>query len=124
MTLVLRNFSIVTRYSLKFTLCSLLIVKSLINRCKISSLLVAEVARCKTSLATCSNFAHYSLQKLLVARNHSLVVAEVACCKKSLVTCCGSRVTFCNFIKKRLQHKYFQKIFGHVFCRTSANGCF
>ena len=47
-----RNFSLVTRYSLKFTRCSLLVVKSLVTRCKIRSLLVAEVARCKKSLVT------------------------------------------------------------------------
>ena len=65
-----RNFSLITRYSLKFTRCSLLVVKSLVTRCKIRSLLVAEVARCK---------------------NHSLLVAEVARCKKSLVTRCKIR---------------------------------
>ena len=43
-----RNFSLVARYSLKFTRCSLLVVKS----------------------------TRYSLQKLLVAKNHSLIVAK------------------------------------------------
>ena len=65
-----RNFSLVARYSLKFTRCSLLVVKSLVTRCKIRSLLVAE---------------------LLVAKNYSLLVAEVARCKKSLVTRCKFR---------------------------------
>ena len=46
-----RNFSLVPRYSLKFTRCSLLVVKSLVDRCKICL--------------------------LLVAKNHSLLVAEV-----------------------------------------------
>ena len=64
---VRRNFSLVACYSFKFTCCSLLVVKSLVTRCKIRSLLVAEVA---------------------VARNHSLLVAEVALCKKALVTRC------------------------------------
>ena len=41
-----------SRYSLKFTPCSLLVVKSLVTRCKIHSLLVAEVAFCKKLLAT------------------------------------------------------------------------
>ena len=56
------NFSFVARYSLKFTRCSLLIVKSLVTCCKICSLLVAEVAPCKKSLVTrCRNS---SLQKI------------------------------------------------------------
>ena len=50
------NFSLVVRYSLKFTRCSLLILKSLVARYKICSLLVEEVARCKKSLVTrCRN---------------------------------------------------------------------
>ena len=61
----MRNFSLVACYSLKFTRCSLLVVKSLVTRCKIRS--------------------------LLVAKNHSLLVAEVARCKKSLVTRCKIR---------------------------------
>ena len=68
-----RNFSFVTRYSLKFTRCLLLVVKSLVTRCKICSLLLAEVARCKNSLVTrCKIFARYSLQKLLVGKIRSL----------------------------------------------------
>ena len=47
------NFILVARYSLKFTRCSLVVVKSLFTRCRISSFLVAEVARCKNSLVTC-----------------------------------------------------------------------
>ena len=38
-----RNFSFVARYSLKFIRSSLLVVKSLVTRCKIRLLLVAEV---------------------------------------------------------------------------------
>ena len=72
-----RNFSFVTRYSLKFTRCLLLVVKSLVTRCKIRSLLVVEVARCKKSLVTCCKI-------------RLLLVAEVARCKKSLVTRCRS----------------------------------
>ena len=78
-----RNFSLVARYSLKFTRCSLLVVKSLVTRCKIRSLLVAEVARCKKSLVTrCKN--------ALVARCEIplLLVAKVASSKKSLVSRC------------------------------------
>ena len=59
-----RNFSLVARYSLKFTRCSLLVAK----------------------------FTRYSLQKFLVAKNHSLLVAEVALCKKWLVTRCKIRL--------------------------------
>ena len=73
-----RNFSLVARYSLKFTRCLLLVVKSLVTRCKIRSLLVVEVARCKKSLVTCCKI-------------RSLLVAEVARCKKSLVTRCKIR---------------------------------
>ena len=88
------NFSLAARYSLKFTPCLLLVVKSLVTCCKIHSLLVAEVIRCKNLLITrcrsCSlqKITRYSLQKLLVANIHSLLVAEVACSKNSLVTRC------------------------------------
>ena len=61
-----RNFSLVARYSLKFT-CSFLLV-------------------------AIAKYAHYLLQKLLVAKYHSLLVAEVARCKKSFVTCCKIRL--------------------------------
>ena len=84
-----RNFSLVPRYSLKFTRCLLLVVKSLATRfnirsllvAKINSLLVAEVARCKIHSLLVAKFACYSLQKLFVAKIHSLLVAEVARCK-------------------------------------------
>ena len=68
-----RNFSLVARNLLKFTRCSLLVIKSLVTRCKICSLLVAEVLCCKKSLVT--------RRKI-----RSLLVAEVALCKKPLVT--------------------------------------
>ena len=88
--LLRRNFSLVARYSSKFTRCSLLVVKSLVTRSKIRSLLVVEVARCKNCSLLVAKSTRYSLQKLLVAKNHSLLVAEVARCKKSLVTRCRS----------------------------------
>ena len=74
-----RNFSLATRYSLKFTRCSLLVVKSLVTRCRSYSL---------------QNFTRYSLQKLLVEKNllvtrckiRSLLIAGIARCKKSLDT--------------------------------------
>ena len=62
-----RNFSLVAHYSLKFSRCSLLVVKSL--------LLVVK-------------FVRYSLQNSLVGKIHLLLVAEVACCKESVVTHC------------------------------------
>ena len=73
-----RNFSLVVHYSFKFIRCSLLVVKSLVTRCKIRSLLDAEVARCKKSLVTCW-------------KSCSLLVAEVVRCNKSLVTRCKIR---------------------------------
>ena len=93
-----RNFSLVTRYSMKFTRCSLLVVKSLVTYCKIRSLLVAEVVRCKKSLVICCKICLLLVaevarcKKSLVTRSkiRSLLVAEVARCKKSLVTRCRS----------------------------------
>ena len=76
--LLRRNFSLVARYSLKFTRCSLLVVKSLVTRSKIRSLLVVEVARCKNCSLLVAKSTRYSLQKLLVAKNHSLLVAKFA----------------------------------------------
>ena len=46
------NFLLVAHYSLKFTRCSLLLVKSLVIRCKICLLLVAKAALCKKLLVT------------------------------------------------------------------------
>ena len=107
-----RNFSFVTHYSLKFTRCSLLVVKLLVTCCKIRSLLVAEVARYKKSLVTCCKIrsllvrevAHSKrslvtcckirsllIAEVLVAKNHSLLITEVARFKKTLVTCCKIR---------------------------------
>ena len=73
-----RNFFLVSRSSLKFSLCLVLFVKPLITRFKIRSLLVAEVARCQISLFTRSKI-------------RSLLVAKVAHCKASLVTRCKIR---------------------------------
>ena len=86
-----RNFSLVARYSLKFTRCSLFVVKSLLFIAKFAcyslqkllvaknhSLLVAEVARCKNQSLLVAKFTRYSLHKLLVAKNHSLLIAKFA----------------------------------------------
>ena len=95
-----RNFSFVTRYSLKFTRCLLLVVKSLVTRCKIRPLLVA-----KNHSLPVAKFARYSLQKLLVAKNHSLLVAKFAryslqkitrySLQNSLVTCRKTSLLSC-----------------------------
>ena len=58
----------------------------LVTRCKIRSLLVAEVARCKKSLVTCCKKSLVTSCKI-----RSLRDAEVALCKKSIVTCCEIR---------------------------------
>ena len=107
-----RNFSLVAPYSLKFTRCSLLVVKSLVTRGKIRSLLVAEVARSKKSLVTRSKkslvtrckirslqkITRYLLQSSLVTRckscslqkitGYSLQNSLFARYNKSLVTRC------------------------------------
>ena len=80
---VRRNFSRVTFHSLKFTRCSLLVVKSLITRCKICSLLVAEVTRCKKLLVS-----HCKIRSLLVAEVARWKNSLVTRCKKSLDTRC------------------------------------
>ena len=93
-----RNFSLVARYFLKFTRFSLLVVKSPVTRCKICSLLVAEVACCKKSLVTrcrsCSlqKITCYSLQNSLVARwrSCSLQKSFRYLSQNSLVTRCRS----------------------------------
>ena len=78
------NFSLVSRYSFKFTRCSLPVVKSLVTRCKICSLPVAEVTRCKNAIVTLcrssslQKITRCSLQNSLIAKNHSLLVAKFA----------------------------------------------
>ena len=62
-----RNFSLVTRYTLIFTRCLLLVVKSLVTGCKFCSEFVAEVARCKKSLVF-----RCKTRSLLVAKIRSL----------------------------------------------------
>ena len=98
MCIARRNFSLAARYSLKFTRCSLLVVKSLVTRCKIHSLLVEEVARCKKSLVTrcrsCSlqNITRYSLQNSLVTRCRSCSLQKITrySLQNLLVTRCRS----------------------------------
>ena len=110
-----RNFSLVARYLLKFTRCSLLLVGPLVTRCKICSLLVAEVARCKKSLVTrcrsCSlqKITRYSLQNSLVTRCRSCLLQKITrySLQNLLATRCRSGVTFCNFMKKKLHHRCF-----------------
>ena len=78
-----RNFSLVARCLLKFTCCSLLVVKSLVTRCKIRSLFVAEVIPCKNSLLTrcrsclLQKSTRYSLQNSLVTRCRSCLLQQI-----------------------------------------------
>ena len=76
--------SLVARYSLQNH--QLLVAKSLVTRCKICSLLAAEVARCKKLLVTRCKKSPVTCCKI-----RSLLVSEVARCKKSLVTRCKIR---------------------------------
>ena len=125
------NFSLVASYSLKFTSCSLHVVKSLVTRCKICSLppckirslFVAEVTHCKKSLITHCKIC-------------SLLVVEIARYKKSHITCCKIRSLlvakvkslFAILLKRDSSTGIFLWIFAkfqkHLFCRTYANGCF
>ena len=124
-----RNFSLVAPYSLKFTRCSLLVVKSLVTCCKICSLLVAEVVRCKESRYSLQNLlvtrcrscslqkiTRYSFQNSLVTRCRSCSLQKLTCysLQNSLVTHCRSGVTFCNFMKKNLHYRCFSV----NFCET------
>ena len=107
-----RNLSFVARYLLRFTRCSLLVVKTFVTRCKIRSLLVAEVARCKKKLVTrCEIRAGCSLKKLLVVEIHSFSF------QNSLVTRCRScslqkfiRYSLQNFLATRCRGCSLQKI--------------
>ena len=68
-----------TRYSLKLTRCSLPVVKSLVTHCKIYSLLVAEVARCKKSLVTRCKICSLLVAKFL--KSDSSTGASVNFCE-------------------------------------------
>ena len=78
-----RNFSLVARCSLKFTRCSLLVVKSLITRCKFARYLSQKFLVAKKSLVT--RFRSCSMQKITC---YSLQISLATRCKKSLVTRC------------------------------------
>ena len=70
--------SILARYSLKFTRCSLLVVKSLVARCKIYSLLAPEVACRKKSLFTCcknSLVTRCKIRSVLVAEKSNHIIS-------------------------------------------------
>ena len=79
--LLRRNFSFVACYSLKFTCCSLLPVKSLVTRCRSCSVQknnpnsLQKLLVAKNHLFLVAKFARYSLQK-----NHLLLVAKFARC--------------------------------------------
>ena len=109
------NFSLIARYSWKFTRCSLLVVKSPVTRCKICSLRKITRYSLQNSLVTrcrsCSlrKITRYSLQNSLVTRCRSCLLQKITCysLQNSLVACCRSGVTFCNFMKKKLHHRCF-----------------
>ena len=115
-----KPFTLVVRYSLKFTCWSLLVLNSLVTRCKFACYSLQKLLVAKNRSLPVAKFNHYSLQKLLFVKNHSLLVAkfarylflkfapykeslvtrckihsllaaEVVCCKKSLVTRCKIR---------------------------------
>ena len=80
--------SILACYSLKFTCCSLLVVKSLVACCKICSLLAPEVARCKKSLFTgCKNslVTRCKIRSVLVAEKSNHIIS--ACVNRSCDRC-------------------------------------
>ena len=100
------NFSLIARYSLKFTRCLLLVVKSVVARCKICSLLVVEVTRCK-------KITRYPLQKLLVAKNYSLLVAKFARYSlQKLLVAKNNFLLVAKFARYSLQKMFLQKITG------------
>ena len=92
------NFPTVVCYSLKFTLCSLLVIKSIVTRCKICSLLIAKVARWKKSLVTrcrscmLQKITCYSLQYSFVTRCRSCWLQKITryTLQSLLVICCRS----------------------------------
>ena len=112
-----RNFSLVGRYSLKFTRYLLLVIKSLVTRYEIRSLLVAKnhsllIANLLvTCCRSCSlqKTTRYSLQNLLVTccRSCSLQKITRYSLQNSCVVRCRSGVTFCDFMKKKLHHRCF-----------------
>ena len=78
------NFHPTTRKSENFTLMGSFCRGVTFTRC----LLLVEI---HSLLVTRCKITRYSLQKLIVAKNHSLLAGEVARCKKSLVTRCKIR---------------------------------
>ena len=66
-----RKFTLVARYSLRFTRCSLLVVKSLNAHYSLRNSLVT----CCRSFSL-QKITRYSLQKLFLVKNHSLLVAK------------------------------------------------
>ena len=140
-----RNFSLVGRYSLKFTRYLLLVIKSLVTRYEIRSLLVAKnhsllianllVTCCRSCslqkttryslqnlLVTCcrscslQKITRYSFQNLLVTRCRSCSLQKLTrySLPNSLVARYRSGVTFCNFMKKKLQHRCFPVNFWEI----------
>ena len=79
------NFSLIPRYSLKFTRCSLLVAKN-------HSLLIGEVARCKIrslllgKVACFKKITCYSLQNLLITRCRSCSLQKITCYSLQKIT--------------------------------------
>ena len=104
------NFSLVARYSLKLTRCSLLVVKfaryslQKITCYLLQNLLVTHCRSCSLQKIT-----RYSLQNSLVTRCRSCSLQKITrySLQNSLAARCRSRVTFCNFMKKKLHHRCF-----------------
>ena len=85
------NFSLVARYSLKFTRCSL---QNLLVTCcrsyslqKINHNSLQELLVAKKHLLLGTKFARYMFQKLLVAKSQSLLVAKLTCYLLQKITC-------------------------------------
>ena len=72
-----RNFSLVACYSLKFARWSLFVVKSLVARSKIYSLLVAKFARYSSQKLLVTKITRYLLQNFPVARCRSCSLQKV-----------------------------------------------
>ena len=125
-----RNFSVVARYPLKFTRCSLLVLKSLVS---LQNLLVTRCRSCSLQKITCysfqknhslldTNFARYSLQKITRYSFQNLLVIRCRSCslQNSLVPRCRSGVTFCKFIKvtpaQMLCYEFLMQNFKITYC--------
>ena len=111
--LVVNNHSL---FVAKFARYLLQIHQLLIIRCKTTrySLQNSLVTRCRNCLL--QKITRYSLQNFLVARCRGWLLQKATryLLQNSLVARCRSRITFCNFIKMRLQHRCFPMNFCYI----------